>query len=152
METELTVDATSPERNLGESQSRREYCLFSWYFPGDQHSPARAGELESLDGRMFDRMGLDVLHGPVSSFWQGRGDEGIVQPVSIAGGLKNALWSGQGFRGDMLVQKMAADTCDLGSDAHPGTSQNRRSQNMTHPQEKEVQWKAEKQEADQEST
>ena len=29
METELTVDATSPERNLGVSQSRREYCLVS---------------------------------------------------------------------------------------------------------------------------
>lgn len=99
-------------------------------------------------------MGLGCPTWPCEFLWQGRGDEGIVQQVSIAGGLKNALWSGQGFRGDMLVQKMAVDrACDLGSDAHPGTrSKQEIPEHDTPSGEGKGQWKAEKQEADQEST
>lgn len=67
METELTVDTTSPERNLGVSQSRREYRLVS---PGvSQETNTSQQGLESLRSLMeevFDRWAWGVFHGPVS--------------------------------------------------------------------------------------
>lgn len=74
--------------------------------------------------------------------------------MSTAGGLKNVLWSGQRFRGDVLVQRMAVDrACDLGSDACPGTRSKQEIPEHDAPSgEGKEQWKAEKMEADQEST
>lgn len=74
--------------------------------------------------------------------------------MSIAGGFRNALWSGQGLRGDMLVQRMAVDTArDLGSDACPGTRSRQESpEHDASSGEGKEQWKAEELEVDQEST
>lgn len=52
METELTVDATSPERNLGVSQSRREYCLVSHGISQETNTSQQG--LESLRALMGD--------------------------------------------------------------------------------------------------
>lgn len=50
METELTVDATSPERNLGVSQSRREDCLVSHGISQETNTSQRG--LENLRALM----------------------------------------------------------------------------------------------------
>lgn len=45
--------------------------------------------------------------------------------MSVAGGLGNALWSGQVFGGDVLVQWMAVDRAwDPESDVYPGARAN----------------------------
>ena len=56
METELTVDTTSPERNLGVSQSRREYRLVSHGVSQETNTSQQGLEsLRSLMEEVFDR-------------------------------------------------------------------------------------------------